>query len=126
MPRSRSLLTGFPVPGSASSPTHTLRTPSSGAIQASRRPSGEMRGVTRSGLPNSTERGTRGTEGTSIVPDASGPLRFVRPISRSPPQEDAVPESAYVLIQTEVGKAAQVASEIAKIQGIVDADDVTG
>ena len=37
-----------------------------------------------------------------------------------------MPESAYVLIQTEVGKAAQVAAEIAKIQGIVDADDVTG
>ena len=35
-------------------------------------------------------------------------------------------ETAYVLIQTEVGKAAQVASEIAKIDGIVDADDVTG
>jgi DNA-binding Lrp family transcriptional regulator len=37
-----------------------------------------------------------------------------------------VPETAYVLIQTEVGKAAQVATEIAKIPGIVDADDVTG
>ena len=35
-------------------------------------------------------------------------------------------ETAYVLIQTEVGKAAQVASAIAKIDGIVDADDVTG
>ena len=37
-----------------------------------------------------------------------------------------MPETAYVLIQTEVGKAAQVATEIAKIPGIVDADDVTG
>ena len=34
--------------------------------------------------------------------------------------------TAYVLIQTEVGKAAQVASEVAKIDGIVGADDVTG
>ena len=34
--------------------------------------------------------------------------------------------TAYVLIQTEVGKAAQVASEVAKIDGIVSADDVTG
>ena len=34
--------------------------------------------------------------------------------------------SAYVLIQTEVGKAAQVAEEIAGIPGIVSADDVTG
>ena len=33
---------------------------------------------------------------------------------------------AYVLIQTEVGKAAQVASEVGKIDGVVSADDVTG
>ena len=34
--------------------------------------------------------------------------------------------SAYVLIQTEVGKAAQVADEIRAIAGVVSADDVTG
>jgi len=34
--------------------------------------------------------------------------------------------SAYVLIQTEVGKAAQVASEARTIDGVVAADDVTG
>ena len=34
--------------------------------------------------------------------------------------------SAYVLIQTEVGKAAQVASEVGGIDGVVSADDVTG
>ena len=34
--------------------------------------------------------------------------------------------SAYVLIQTEVGKAAQVASEVDKIDGVVSAEDVTG
>jgi DNA-binding Lrp family transcriptional regulator len=34
--------------------------------------------------------------------------------------------SAYILIQTEVGKAAQVAEEIRKISGIIAADDVTG
>ena len=33
---------------------------------------------------------------------------------------------AYVLIQTEVGKAAAVASEIGALEGIVSADDVTG
>ncbi|HEY4410758.1 MAG TPA: Lrp/AsnC ligand binding domain-containing protein [Acidimicrobiia bacterium] len=33
---------------------------------------------------------------------------------------------AYVLIQTEVGKAAQVASEVRKIDGVKSADDVTG
>ena len=33
---------------------------------------------------------------------------------------------AYVLIQTEVGKAAQVASEVRKIDGVECADNVTG
>jgi DNA-binding Lrp family transcriptional regulator len=34
--------------------------------------------------------------------------------------------SAYVLIQTEVGKAADVATEVRDIDGVVSADDVTG
>jgi DNA-binding Lrp family transcriptional regulator len=34
--------------------------------------------------------------------------------------------SAYVLIQTEVGKAAQVATEVRNIEGVRSADDVTG
>ena len=34
--------------------------------------------------------------------------------------------SAYILIQTEVGKAAQVATEVAGIAGVVSAEDVTG
>ncbi|MCX7619210.1 MAG: Lrp/AsnC ligand binding domain-containing protein [Acidimicrobiales bacterium] len=34
--------------------------------------------------------------------------------------------SAYVLIQTEVGKAAQVATEVRNITGVRSADDVTG
>ncbi len=34
--------------------------------------------------------------------------------------------SAYILIQTEVGKAAQVAREVGDIDGIVAAEDVTG
>jgi DNA-binding Lrp family transcriptional regulator len=34
--------------------------------------------------------------------------------------------SAYVLIQTEVGKAASVASQVRGIAGVVTADDVTG
>ena len=33
---------------------------------------------------------------------------------------------AYILIQTEVGKAASVAHEIATIEGVLVADDVTG
>ena len=32
---------------------------------------------------------------------------------------------AYILIQTEVGKAASVAAEIAKIKGVTQAEDVT-
>lgn len=33
---------------------------------------------------------------------------------------------AYILVQTEVGKAAAVAAEIARIPGVVSAEDVTG
>ena len=33
---------------------------------------------------------------------------------------------AYILVQTEVGKAAEVASAIGKIDGVTQADDVTG
>ena len=33
---------------------------------------------------------------------------------------------AYILVQTEVGKAAAVASEISKIDGVISAEDVTG
>jgi DNA-binding Lrp family transcriptional regulator len=34
--------------------------------------------------------------------------------------------TAYILIQTEVGKAAQVAKAIADIEGVNSAEDVTG
>jgi len=33
---------------------------------------------------------------------------------------------AYILVQTEVGKAADVAREISKIVGVTQAEDVTG
>ena len=33
---------------------------------------------------------------------------------------------AYILIQTEVGKAASVADEVREIKGVTAADDVTG
>ncbi|HEX4778513.1 MAG TPA: Lrp/AsnC ligand binding domain-containing protein [Acidimicrobiia bacterium] len=33
---------------------------------------------------------------------------------------------AYVLIQTEVGRAAHVAAEVRRLDGVVAADDVTG
>jgi DNA-binding Lrp family transcriptional regulator len=34
--------------------------------------------------------------------------------------------SAYILIQTEVGRAAQVATEVGGIDGVVSSEDVTG
>ena len=37
-----------------------------------------------------------------------------------------MPVTAYVLIQTEVGKAAMVARSVAAISGVVAAEDVTG
>jgi DNA-binding Lrp family transcriptional regulator len=33
---------------------------------------------------------------------------------------------AYILIQTEVGRAAQVANEVREIAGVTEAEDVTG
>jgi DNA-binding Lrp family transcriptional regulator len=33
---------------------------------------------------------------------------------------------AYILVQTEVGKAAEVAAEISKVFGVTAAEDVTG
>src|SRR6266704_3390666 len=41
------------------------------------------------------------------------------------PWEDLMVE-AYILVQTEVGKAADVASLISKISGVTQAEDVTG
>ncbi|MGH9182512.1 MAG: Lrp/AsnC ligand binding domain-containing protein [Acidimicrobiales bacterium] len=34
--------------------------------------------------------------------------------------------TAYILIQTEVGKAARVAEEVSAIDGVVSSEDVTG
>jgi DNA-binding Lrp family transcriptional regulator len=41
-------------------------------------------------------------------------------------QEEATVVNAYILIQTEVGKAASVASEVRGISGVTEAEDVTG
>ena len=43
----------------------------------------------------------------------------------SPPWEDIVVH-AYILVQTEVGKAAEVAASITGISGVTQAEDVTG
>src|SRR5215831_3284841 len=58
MPRSRSSVTGRKS-SPPMLPTHTLRTPSTGARYASRVASGEIAGLTRVGLPNRTLRGIR-------------------------------------------------------------------
>jgi DNA-binding Lrp family transcriptional regulator len=42
------------------------------------------------------------------------------------PEEGSPVVHAYILIQTEVGKAAQVATTIAEIAGVTRAEDVTG
>jgi DNA-binding Lrp family transcriptional regulator len=46
--------------------------------------------------------------------------------TRFPLREAHVVVQAYILIQTEVGKAAQVAREIADVKGVTLAEDVTG
>ncbi len=52
------------------------------------------------------------------------------PVRRSPPAADTKGRSAvvhaYILIQTEVGRAAAVAAEIADIPGVASSEDVTG
>jgi DNA-binding Lrp family transcriptional regulator len=47
-------------------------------------------------------------------------------VSLAPESEEAQLVKAYVLIQTEVGKAAIVAKEVRVIIGVESADDVTG
>lgn len=37
-----------------------------------------------------------------------------------------MPVRAYILIQTEVGRSGQVATEVSEIDGVLSADDVTG
>src|SRR5258708_33572031 len=79
-----------------------------------------MRGLTLSGLPNRTSRGiSSGVVTGSVYYDAGAQ-------SSGRYEEDALAVTAYVLIQTEVGKAAQVAEEVVKIDGVVSAEDVTG
>jgi DNA-binding Lrp family transcriptional regulator len=50
----------------------------------------------------------------------------VTPEQCSGEQEGAMSVSAYILIQTEVGKASAVAAAVRGLPGVVQADDVTG
>ena len=56
-------------------------------------------------------------------------LRYVLPVNDDAPMKghaSAMSVNAYILIQTEVGKAASVAREIAALPGVTNAEDVTG
>src|SRR5579862_7115471 len=128
MPRSRSSVTTSASLRSPRGATQTLRTPWRGAIQARRLPSGEMRGLMRSGLPKSTCRGMRGVPVTmtTVRRFQRHRARLVTMRPRVRAQEAALAVSAYILIQTEVGKASQVATEVRQIDGVISAEDVTG
>src|SRR5207244_5859617 len=60
------------------------------------------------------------------APKLPGPNGTTMAGTRITARGGCVTVQAYVLIQTEVGKAAQVASEVRKIDGVRSADDVTG
>jgi DNA-binding Lrp family transcriptional regulator len=47
-------------------------------------------------------------------------------IAAQPSRREVNVVNAYILIQTEVGKAAQVAKEVSGIRGVTAAEDVTG
>lgn len=47
-------------------------------------------------------------------------------VEPTPIQERGIVVEAYILIQTEVGKAAEVAHDIANIEGVTSSEAVTG
>jgi DNA-binding Lrp family transcriptional regulator len=65
-----------------------------------------------------------GGSGTAGMPYAGGGA-IAQP-ARHASRRSVLVVTAYILIQTEVGKAAQVAKEIAEIKGVQQAEDVTG
>jgi DNA-binding Lrp family transcriptional regulator len=60
-----------------------------------------------------------------LVRHIPGPRSLARVIHRSRGREPKMVQ-AYILIQTEVGRAADVVREIAGLDGVANADDVTG
>ena len=60
----------------------------------------------------------------------AGPVALASPtrvlLTRAGTAEGTIVVQAYILIQTEVGKAADVAASIADIPGVTMAEDVTG
>jgi DNA-binding Lrp family transcriptional regulator len=61
---------------------------------------------------------------TDYLPGCRSSTRLSTMCARFPREVRVV--NAYILIQTEVGKAAQVAKEVADIKGVTSAEDVTG
>jgi DNA-binding Lrp family transcriptional regulator len=80
-------------------------------------PSGATPGAPRSRRAPATRR-----RPPAEAPPGQAPHYDPAPAKEEPPM--AV--TAYILIQTEVGKAAQVATAVGAIDGVVTADDVTG
>jgi DNA-binding Lrp family transcriptional regulator len=62
---------------------------------------------------------------TEMTPSPADPIAS-RVHRSTDPRGEPVTVQAYILIQTEVGKAAAVAREIANIKGVTMAEDVTG
>jgi DNA-binding Lrp family transcriptional regulator len=55
-----------------------------------------------------------------------GPITPPAVLAAGTPEEGHAVVHAYILIQTEVGKAAAVAASISEIAGVTKAEDVTG
>ncbi|MCL6639848.1 MAG: Lrp/AsnC ligand binding domain-containing protein [Candidatus Rokubacteria bacterium] len=67
-----------------------------------------------------------GTESYFAPGRGAEPCRGVASRARATSEEGAVTVSAYILIQTEVGKASSVVEAVRNLPGVVQADDVTG
>jgi DNA-binding Lrp family transcriptional regulator len=65
---------------------------------------------------------SRGSHAARICDRPERQLRY----SPTPIYREVIVVNAYILIQTEVGKAAQVAKEVSGIKGVAAAEDVTG
>ena len=64
--------------------------------------------------------------GPRVSPPAGRPVGCERSRLTEPTRESHMVVQAYILIQTDVGKAAEVAQQITDIKGVILAEDVTG
>jgi hypothetical protein len=94
---------------------------------ATTRPSGAVITAASSPGPTSTvaevpEPGHDPVDEAELAHRACGSVRHSASLQKGP----SVPVQAYILIQTEVGKAAAVADAISALDGVAQAEDVTG